>query len=439
MEALDTGLVFTALLFALILLRVPVAIAMLISAFGGIWVIQSPTAALFQLGTVPLGATEYTLSVIPLFVLMGSLAARSGLARELYMAANALVGHWRGGLAMSTVVGCAGFSTICGSSLATAATMGGVSLKEMQRFGYDQRLSAGSVAAGGTIGILIPPSVMLVVYALLTEQSIGALFAAGLIPGLILTGVFLATVYVWVRARPGIAPRPDKLPLATRMRALAGVWAVIVLIVIVVGGIYVGFFSPTESAGIGAFGVLAIGVLRRRFTWSSLIDAFLEAAITTAMVFLIIFGSELFASFLSVTGITRALNALVAESGLGPLAVMVVMLLIVLVLGCFMDSLGIVLLTVPVFFPVVQGLDFGLAGDGAAIWFGVLLVMVVEMGLITPPVGINVFVVHGVAPDIPLARIFAGVLPFLAAFVVAVAIVLLVPDLALWLPTALFP
>lgn len=434
MTPLTVGILFTILLFVLIGLRVPVAVSMLVAAIGGIVAIQGWRAASFQLGAVPFASTAYALSVIPLFVLMGAFAARTGLARELYAAANAMTGHRRGGLAMGTVAGCAGFSTICGSSMATAATMGGVSLKEMARHGYNDSLSSGVVAAGGTIGILIPPSVILVIYAILTEQSVGALFAAGLLPGILLTLLFMGTVWVWARMRPDAAPRSDKLPWRQRLRALSGIWAVLVLVVLVIGGIYTGFFTPTESAGIGAFGTFLIGLARRRFTTKILTECLLEAAVTTAMIFLIIFGSSLFSTFLTVTGITRTLSVLTGQSGLEPIAVLLLMLAMLMVLGCFMDSLGIVLLTVPVFFPVLIGLDFGLSTAETGIWFGILLVMTVEMGLITPPVGMNVFIVRGVAPDIPIGRIYAGVLPFLAAFIIAIGVILLLPQFALWLP-----
>ncbi len=428
MSPLAIGLAFTGLLLLLILLRLPVAIAMLAAAIGGIVAIQGWTAAAFQLGAVPYGATAYGLSVIPLFVLMGALAARTGLARDLYDAGNAVVGQVRGGLAMGTLVGCAGFSTICGSSLATAATMGGVSLSEMARHGYDRSLSAGAVAAGGTVGILIPPSVILVIYAIMTEQSVSQLFAAGVVPGIVLTGLFVATVAVWVRLRPDRAPPAQPVPLSQRFAALRGVWPLIVLLAVVIGGIYTGLFTPTESAGIGAFGTGVIGALRRKLNRQLLMRALVESAVTSAMIFLIIFGSSLFSTFLTVTGLTQALRGLTADSGLPPLAVLILMLGILVVLGCFMDSLGIILLTVPVFFPVVVDLGYD------PVWYGILLVMVVEMGLITPPVGMNVFVVRGVAPDIPIGCVFAGVLPFLFAFVIAIASLIAAPGLALWLP-----
>ena len=432
MTPLTIGLIFTVVLLALILLRVPVAIAMLATAIAGIAAIQGWSAAAFQLGAVPHGATPYGLSVLPLFVLMGSIAARTGLARELYDAAQALVGHWRGGLAKATLLGCAGFSTICGSSLATAATMGGVSLREMKRLGYDSSLAAGAVAAGGTVGILIPPSVILVIYAILTEQSVGALFAAGLIPGLMLTALFVTTVTLWARLYPHLAPVVPARDWRQRAAALRGIWPMVLLVAAVIGGIYSGWFSPTESGAIGAFGAAVIGVVRGRLRGSQAIECLRETAVTSAMIFLIIFGSSLFSTFLAVTGITQALRTSVSGSGLPPIAVLLLVLTVLVALGCFMDSLGIILLSVPVFYPVIVDLGFD------PIWFGVMLVMVVEMGLITPPVGMNVFIVHGVAPDIPLMQIFAGILPFLATFVVGIAVMIAVPDIALWLPRLLY-
>jgi len=433
MSELDIGLAFVALLLALILLRVPVAVAMIAAAAAGIATIQGWPAAAFQLASAPYSATEYGLSVIPLFILMGQLASGAGLARELYDSAHALVGHLRGGLAMATAVGCAGFSAVCGSSFATAATMGGVALREMDRHRYAPRLAAGTVAAGGTIGILIPPSVILVVYAILTEQSVGALFAAGLLPGLLLTGLIMLTVALWVRWDPSLAPQTVRPPRGERLRALRGVWPVAALFVLVVGGIYSGVFTPTEAAGVGAFGALVIPLLRGQMSRRVVVESLVGAARSSAMIFLIIIGSSLFSTFLSVTGITRVLLELTQDLALPGVAVLVGILALYVVLGCFMDALGMMLLTIPVFYPVVLELGYD------PVWFGVVLVLVIEMGLITPPVGINVFVVRGVAPaHVRLAQIFAGIVPFLMAFVVAVALLIAFPGIALWLPGRLF-
>jgi C4-dicarboxylate transporter DctM subunit len=433
MSPLVVGILFTGILLALIALRVPMAAAMIAAAVGGIIVLQGWDAALFQVGAVPFSATDYGLSVVPLFILMAEFAARSGLARELYAAAAAFVGHWRGGLAIATLLGCAGFATISGSSLATAATIGGVALKEMDRFRYDPRLASGTVASGGTIGILIPPSILMVIYGVMTEQSIGKLFAAGFVPGLILTALYIVTVVVWTSLRPAAAPRSERLPLGARFRALKQVWSVLLIFVIVIGGIYGGLFTPTEAAGIGATATLAVAAARRRMSLAVFKDSLMSAAATSAMVFLIVIGSSLFSSFLTVTGITEALKSLVGGAGIPPLAVLLAILLVYVVLGCFMESLGMVLLTVPVFYPILIGVGYD------PIWFGIVLVMVVELGLVTPPVGLNVYVVRGVAPHISLGQIFAGIVPFLFAFAAGIALLIAWPNVALWLPRLLYP
>lgn len=433
MNPLLIGLLFTCALLALIALRVPMAAAMIAAAAGGIATLQGWDAALFQIGATPFSSTEYGLSVVPLFILMAELAARSGLARELYAAGAAFVGHWRGGLAIATLLGCAGFATISGSSLATAATIGGVALKEMDRFHYDPRLASGTVAAGGTIGILIPPSILMVIYGVMTEQSIGKLFAAGFLPGLMLTALFIVTVVIWASLRPAAAPRSDRMPMRARLIALKEVWSVVLIFVVVIGGIYGGLFTPTEAAGIGASATLIVATVRRRMTRTIFKDSLMAAAATSAMVFLIVIGSSLFSSFLTVTGMTAALKSLVSGAGITPLTVLVIILLVYLVLGCFMESLGMVLLTVPVFYPILIQVGYD------PIWFGIILVMVVELGLVTPPVGLNVYVVKGVAPHIPLGQIFIGIVPFLAAFVGGIVLLIIWPGIALWLPRLLNP
>jgi tripartite ATP-independent transporter DctM subunit len=433
MNPLLIGFVFTGVLLALIALRVPMATAMIASAAGGIIVLQGWDAALFQIGATPFAVTEYGLSVVPLFILMAELAARSGLARELYAAGAAFVGHWRGGLAIATLLGCAGFATISGSSLATAATIGGVALKEMDRFQYDARLASGTVAAGGTIGILIPPSILMVIYGVMTEQSIGKLFAAGLIPGILLTALFILTVVIWTSLRPAAAPRYERLPFRVRLIALKEVWSVVLIFVIVIGGIYGGLFTPTEAAGIGAAATLIVATVRGRMTRKIFKESLMASAATSAMVFLIVIGSSLFSSFLTVTGMTTALKNLVSGQGVTPLTVLVIVLLVYVVLGCFMESLGMVLLTVPVFYPILIQVGYD------PIWFGIILVMVVELGLVTPPVGLNVYVVRGVAPHIPLGHIFIGIVPFLGAFVAGIVLLIIWPDIALWLPRVLGP
>jgi C4-dicarboxylate transporter, DctM subunit len=432
LSSIAIGVGFTLLMLALIALRVPLAIAMVTAAGGGLVVLQGWDAALFQVGANPFAATEYGLSVIPLFILMAEFAARSGIARELYATAAAVTAHWRGGLAISTLLGCAGFATVSGSSLATAATIGGVALREMDRYKYDTRLASGTVAAGGTIGILIPPSLTMVIYGVMTEQSIGKLFMAGIVPGLMLTGLFILTVVVWVRLRPEAAPRAEALPWRERLLALRGVWAALLIFALVIGGIYTGIFAPTEAAGVGAFATLLVSWIRKRMPFPVFVDSLKATAATSGMVFLIIIGSSVFSSFLAITGLTQALTRVVSGGGISPLSVLLLILLAYAILGCLMDSLGMILLTVPVFFPVIVAVGYD------AIWFGIILVMMIELGLITPPVGMNAFVVKGVAPHIPLGQIFIGTVPFIAAFVAGVALIIIWPDIALWLPGLLY-
>lgn len=350
MSALSIGVLFAILMFLLMLLRVPLAIAMIVCAAGGVVSVQGWPASLFQVGSAPYAA-DYGLSVVPLFILMAEFASRTRLARELYVAGAAFVGHWPGGLATATQLGCAGFATISGSSLATTATVGSVAMKEMSTLRYSPALAAGSVASGGTLGILIPPSVIMVIYCVLTEQSIGRMFAAGILPGLLMTVLFALTIALWVFWRPGDAPRMAKTPLRQRIDALIAVWPVVVLFVFVIGGIYLGIFTATEAAGIGAFGAMAIAWVLGRMNWTILVDSIRASTVTSAMVFLIVIGSSLFSSFLAVTGITQALQQLVEASSLPPLGILLIILAVYLVLGCLMETLGMILLTVPVFFP----------------------------------------------------------------------------------------
>lgn len=421
-------------LLGLIAIRIPIAIAMTAIAVLGIYLVQGDFAAWFQLAGAPVNSTTYGLSVIPLFILMGNLAAHAGLSRDLFLLASRVVGALPGGLAISTILACAGFSTLSGSSLATAATIGRISIKEMLLRGYSPGLASGTVAAGGTIGILIPPSVMLVIYGLLTEQSVRQLFAAGVVPGLLLTFLFMLTVYIWVKlSKESIRkPETDDPQDQTAAIPLTGVLSLIVLVIAVLGGLYAGYFTATESAAIGTIGTLLIAMARGGLKGGVLTGALIETASTSAMIFFIIIGSALYATFLSVTGISGGLQSFVGGLDVSPTAVLIVICLIYVVLGCFMDSLGMMLLTIPIFYPIsVQlGVD--------PIWFGVLVVMVIEVGLITPPLGMNVFIVKSIAPDVPIQKIFMGVLPFLIAFFVAIGLVMAVPDIALWLPRLFF-
>lgn len=424
---LAIGLWCSAGLLGLIALRLPIAIAMIVTAVLGIYLVQGQFAAWFQLAGASFNVTTYGLSVIPLFILMGNLAAQAGLSRDLFLLASRGVGKLPGGVAISAILACAGFSTVSGSSLATAATIGRISIHEMRLNGYSASLATGTIAAGGTIGILIPPSVMLVIYGLLTEQSIRQLFAAGVLPGILLTLVFILTIVMWLRVSPN-SVQASSLAQTAQNVPKAGVLSLLVLVIVVLGGLYGGFFTATESAAVGTMGTLLIawarGGLDRRRLAASLIDT----ASTSAMIFLIIIGSALYATFLSVTGISGALRGFVDGLGVSPIWVLVAMLAIYIVLGCFMDSMGMLLLTIPVFYPVIVQLGID------PILFGVLVVMVVEVGLITPPLGMNIFIVRSVAPDVPVQTVFVGALPFVIAFFLTIAVVLMVPRLALWLP-----
>lgn len=415
-------------LLALIALRIPVAISMIAAAVAGIYLVQGQFAAWFQLAGASLNATTYGLSVIPLFILMGNLAAQAGLSRDLFLMASRWMARLPGGLAVAAIFASAGFSTLSGSSLATAAAVGRISMGEMLQRGYSPALASGTIAAGGTIGILIPPSVMLVVYGLMTEQSVGRLFAAGVLPGILLTLVFMATVMIWAMLRPRSAGKAEQAVQYEKV-PMGGIASLAVLVVIVLGGLYGGLFTATESAAVGAIGTLVIAWSRGGLSWQVLSRALIETASTTAMIFLIIIGSALYATFLSVTGISGSLKSFVHSMGVAPIVVLLLILLIYVVLGCFMDSMGMMLLTIPVFYPVTVQLGID------PILFGVLVVMVVEVGLITPPLGMNIFVVRSVAPQVPLQTIFVGALPFVLSFAVAIGIVIAWPALALWLPS----
>ena len=377
--------------------------------------------------------TSYTLSVLPLFLLMGQLATRAGLSRLLFDAARACVGHRRGGLAVATIGGCAGFGAVCGSSLATAATMGSVALPEMRRYGYSGALATGTLAAGGTLGILFPPSIILVIYAVITEQSIGKLFLAALVPGVIAMIGYAAAIGVYVRSNPEAGPAVRPLPVGERVRSIARVWPVLAIFLAVIGGIYLGVFTPTEAAAIGAAAIGLVALVSGRLRWTALSDSLLETAKATGMIFLILIGAEVFNAFLALTQIPSALAEALASSGLAPVMILVGILLVYLVLGCVMDSLAMILLTVPVFFPLVTGLDFGYTEEEIAIWFGVMALIVVEIGLITPPIGLNVYAINAMDRSVPLSQSFRGTVPFLLSGFVLLAIILSVPGVCLWL------
>lgn len=421
-----------AVALVLIALRVPVAISLGMAGIVGGTVLGGWHVTKFVLSSAPFEAVlPYGLSVIPLFVAMGVFSARSGLSRNLYAGVYSLIGHFRGGLAMATIGACAVFGTICGSSLATAATMAKVAMPEMKKRGYHDSLASASVAAGGTLGVLIPPSIILVIYALLTEESIGALFAAAMVPGLVATFLYIMAIAVKVRIDPASGPAGEVVSWRERGAALLRVWDIAILMTVVLGGIYGGAFSPNEGAAVGALGALLFTVIHGQFTRRVVIDGLAETAATTGMIFLILIGAALFNYFIESSALPAALSRSVAELGWSPLAVMTVIILLYLVLGCLMDTMSMVLLTVPVIHPVILALGFD------PVWFGVVLVTVVEVGLITPPIGMNLFVIQGVTPGLGLSTICGGVIPFIVADVVRVSLLVLIPGLCLWLPRSL--
>lgn len=373
--------------------------------------------------------SSYTLSVLPLFVLMGNLVNRAGLSRELYDASNAMVGHRRGGLGMATILACGGFSAVCGSSLATAATMSSIALPSMRRYGYSDALSTGSVAAGGTLGILIPPSIIMVIYASMTETSIGKLFIAGLIPGLLGVLLYTAAIAVVTAINPKAGPAGPRLPWPERLQALRKVWATLALFFVVIGGIYLGVFTPTEAAGVGAAGALVLALLRGSLTARSLVEILIATARMSATLMAVLVGALIFSNFINVAGVPDAFVNLVQSADLPPYGVLFALILFYLVLGCVFDSLAMILLTIPVFFPLVMQLGFD------PIWFGILIVVVVEISLITPPIGMNIFIIKSIAKDIPTTTIYRGIIPFVAADVVRLALIILVPAIVLFLPS----
>jgi C4-dicarboxylate transporter DctM subunit len=422
------GLGFLAM-FGLMMIGVPIAFAMLIAGAGGIWIVFGERVAFGILGQLPFtSTTSYELSVVPMFILMGVLVTRAGMSEDLYRLCNAHLGHRRGGLAMATVVACGGFAAVCGSSIATAATMAKVAMPEMRRYRYADTLASGAIAAGGTLGILIPPSVIMVMYGIATGTDIGQLFVAGILPGLLAIGLYLVAVRVVVARDPATGPAGDRATSAEKRAGLLRVGPVVALFVMIIGGIYAGVFTPTEAAGVGAFGAFLFAILRRTLTPRIMLDSLIETVKTSAALFVVLIGALIFSNFMNLIGLPRALSALVGDSGLSPLTVILFIFVIYLILGCFMESLSMVLLTVPIFFPVVTQLGYD------PIWFGIFVVMATELSLITPPVGLNLFVIQGVIKDVPLATIYRGILPFVAADVVRVGIIVALPGLITFLP-----
>jgi len=428
-------LVGFAALLLLILLRMPIGLAMGLTGFVGFsYLIDfNWTASLSMVSRLVIDVSqEYGLSVIPLFVLMGNLVTRSGLSHELYRASYAFLGHLRGGLSMATVVACGAFSAICGSSLATAATMAKVSMPPMRKYGYSDALATASIAAGGTLGILIPPSVILVIYGIMTEQSIRELFAAGFLPGLLGIVLYVGAVAWTVWCHPEAGPPGERMSAVERIKAMQGVWGTVILFVIVMGGIYAGVFTPTEAAGVGAGGAFLIAISRRSLDWKTLYEVLAESAHTTASLFVVVIGALIFSNFVNRAGFPDALLGLISGNDLSPMMVMLMILAIYILLGFVFESLSMLLLTVPIFYPVVHSLGFDL------VWFGIVVVIVTEISLITPPVGLNVFVLSGVLKDVNTGTIFKGVTPFWVADIIRLMLITLIPAIALILPQWLY-
>ena len=416
-------------LFTLMLLRVPVGMAMGLVGVCGYSYIAGSGPALKLIGQTSMRTvTDYTFGVIPMFMLMGAFVSVSGVSRELFRAANAFIGHMRGGLGVATVLACGGFAAICGSSVATAATFSSVAYPEMRRFGYPQSFSTGVIAAGGTLGAMLPPSTVLAVYAILTQQDIGKLFMAGIIPGILAMLMYVLTIFIIVRVRPDWLPRGEQQSWGQRLHGLKDVWAPLVLFFFVIGGLYGGFFTPTEAGGVGATGAFLLGVLRGKLDRAGTLTARLSATRTAAAVFTVLIGALIFGYFLTITQVPQNLTAFVTNLGLGRYEVLALIMVMYLVLGCLMDAMAMIILTVPIIFPVIVQLGFD------PIWFGIIIVMTVELGLIHPPVGMNVFVIKSVVQDVSFTTIFKGVIPFVLTDILRLVILIAFPMIALWLP-----
>jgi C4-dicarboxylate transporter DctM subunit len=427
------GAMGMSFLLVLIFLRVPVAISLASVGFIGYAALEGWSKATTVLGQAPFDiAGAYTLSVVPLFVLMGELASSTGMSSKLFRGTKSMFGTAKGALAYATIGANAGFGAVCGSSVASAATMTRICVPEMQANHYDDRLSTGSVAAGGTLGILIPPSLIFVIYAVIAQQSVPRLFAAGLVPGLVLTALYILVAAVLVHKFPHWAPRGDYESMPQRLRNIVGMWEFVLLFGVSVGGIYAGFFSPTEAAAVGAFMAVVIGALEGKLGWKALWHSLMETLKTTCMLFMIIIGAIVFSYFVVQARLPEALISWIQSMGMGPMGLMLTLITAYIVLGCFLEGIGLVLITVPIFLPVVTASGFD------PVWFGVIVVIVVELGLIHPPVGMNLFVIQAQLPDIPILSIYKGTLPFLLGPIALIGILLAFPDLALWLPRLLY-
>jgi len=433
MTPIEAGILGLALVFIFIALGLPVGISMGIIGAAGVWYLITGNAALAKMAYVPYEVViSYDLATLPLFILMANVVFASGLARDLFNLAAKWVGHQPGGLAIASVGAAAGFAAVSASSTATSATIGLVAVPEMKRYRYQQTLATGCVAAGGTMGALIPPSGFLIIYALITENSIGRLFAAGMIPGILEALFYMITIYIICHRNPSLGPRGPKYSLREKIAAFGSCGEIIGLIILVLGGLIIGWFTPTEAGGVAAFGAILFSMIRRRLTWKKLLDAFVETMKTAGMIYYILIGAWLFKYFLAVSTLPSMAADFIAGLSLPPMGIILAILVVYLFLGCIMDVLAMVLLTMPVFFPIILKLGFD------PIWFGIILARMTEIGAITPPLGINVYVIAGIAPEVPLQTIFRGIFPFLLADVAHVTLLLLVPSIVLFLPKLFF-
>ncbi|MBR9649509.1 TRAP transporter large permease [Thalassovita aquimarina] len=449
MDSLTTGFAGLGVLIFLIAIRLPIAYAMIVVGGVGITLLNGPAIMLSQLKDLAYAQfSVYDLSVVPLFVLMGAIASRSGLSADLFRAANAWLGWMRGGVAMSAIAACAGFGAVCGSSLATASTMGRVALPELKRYNYSNRLGTGTIAAGGVLGILIPPSVVLIIYSIIVEANVVTMFMAALIPGLIAVAFFILTIFLYVLVAPGAGPKGQAATRDEFIASTLNILPVGAVFVVVIGGLYLGFFNPTPAAAVGVVMVTLIGLLRRKLSWLDGREALLETARTAGMIYLILLGAEMLKIFMARGGVPQAMAEWMANSGLAPMTTLMILLFALILLGCLMDSLSMILLAIPFFWPVLveinggdwAGADtspFGMGTEDLKIWFGILALIVVELGLITPPVGMNVFIISAQAKGVAMSETFLGVMPFFIAELVRVAVLIAFPALTLWLPSIL--
>ena len=434
MDRLYLGILAFPILFSLLAVRIPIGLAMLVVGCSGTIFIAGWLPIMSQVKTSAWHLfSSYSFTVIPLFLLMGNFASKAGMSESLFRFAGACLGHRRGGVAMAAVGACAGFGAICGSSLATAATMGRVALPELRRMGYSGSLSTGALAAGGTLGILIPPSVILIIYSILTEQNIAKMFLAAFVPGILAAIGYLIAIAIFVRIKPDSGPPTSYVGWRQRLSLFGQVWQILVIFFLVIGGIYLGWFTPTEGASIGAAGTGIMALFTKGFNFDDLVEVIKDTAVTSAMIFLVLLGAEFFNSFIALTQITNQLATFVISNELSPYLVVFCILVLYVFLGCLMDSLAMILLTIPVFFPIIIELDFGMSVEEVAIWFGILTLIVVEVGLITPPVGLNVFIINKMAKNVPISDTFIGVLPFLISDLIRVGILFIFPGISLFL------